>query len=72
MDLFKVPRSPYQKRVHNKGHLNLATEVPMGFSAGVFNKLYVTHNKNLEPKSELIILFFSKVTLKATAVNSDS
>ena len=31
----------YQKRLHNNGHLNLATEVSKGFSAGVFNKLCV-------------------------------
>ena len=50
MDLLKAPRFPYQKRkrIHNKGHLNLATEVLKGFSPGVFNRLCVTHNKNLE------------------------
>ena len=48
MDLPKVPRFPYQKRIYNKGHLNLAKEFLKGFSPGVFNKLYVTHNKNLE------------------------
>ena len=47
MDLLKVPRFPYQKRIHNKGHLNLATEVMNGLSPGVFNRLYITHNKNL-------------------------
>ena len=50
MDLLKVPRFPYQKRIHNKGHLNLATEVLKGFSPGVFSRLYVTHNKNLEQR----------------------
>ena len=50
MDLLKVPRFIYQKRIHNKGHLNLAIEVLKGFSPGVFNKLYVTHNKNLEQR----------------------
>ena len=50
MDLLKVPRFPYQKRIHNKGHLNLATEVLKGFSPGVFNRLCVTHNKNLEQR----------------------
>ena len=74
MDLLKAPRFPYQKRIHNKGHLNLGTEVLKGFSSVVFKRLCVTHNKNLEqwklePKSELIIFPFSKVTLKATAVN---
>ena len=48
MDLLKVPRFPYQKRIHNKGRLNLATKVLKGFSPGIFNRLYVTHNKNLE------------------------
>ena len=48
MDLLKVPRFSYQKRIHNKGHLNLATEVLKGLSPGVFNRLYVPHNKNLE------------------------
>ena len=50
MDLLKVPRFPYQKGIHNKGHLNLATEVLKGFSPGVFNRLYVIHNKNLEQR----------------------
>ena len=50
MDLLKVRRFPYQKRIHNKGNLNLAAEVLTGFSPGVFNKLYVTHNKNLEQR----------------------
>ena len=36
-DLLEAPRFPYQKRFHNKGHLNLATEVLKGFSPGVFN-----------------------------------
>ena len=47
MDLLKVP---YQKRIRNKGNHNLATEVLKGFSPGVFNRLYVTHNKNLEQR----------------------
>ena len=52
MDLLKAPRFPYQKRkrIHNKGHLNLATEVLKGFSPVVFNRLCVTHNKNLEQR----------------------
>ena len=50
MDLLKAPRFPYQKRIQNKGHLNLATEVLKGFSPGVFNRLCVTHNKNLEQR----------------------
>ena len=48
MDLLKAPRFPYQKRIHNKGHLNLAIEVLKGFSSGVFRSLCVTHNKNLK------------------------
>ena len=48
MDLLKAPRFPYQKRIHNKGYLSLATEVLKDFSPGVFNRLCVTHNKNLE------------------------
>ena len=75
MDLFKAPWFPYKKRSHNKGQLNLATEVLKGFSRGVFNNLCVTHRKSsingdLEPKSELIIFLF--LALKATVVNSDS
>ena len=50
MDLLKVPRFRYQKRIHNKGHLNLATEVLKGFNRGVSNRPYVTHNKNLEQR----------------------
>ena len=48
MDLLKVPRFPYLKRIHNKGHVNLATKVLKGFGLGVYNRLYVTHNKGLE------------------------
>ena len=63
MDLLKVPRFPYLKRLHNKGHLNFVTELMKDFSPSFSNKLYVTHsescnNGNLEPKSELIIFFF--------------
>ena len=36
MDLLKTPTFPYQKIIHNKGLLNLATEVLKGFSPGVF------------------------------------
>ena len=65
--MLKAPRFPYQKRLHNKGHLNLATEVLKGSGPGVFNRFCVTHskssnNENLEPKSELIIFLFLKVT----------
>ena len=77
MDLLKALRFPYQKRLHDKEHLNLATEVLKGFSPGVLSRLCVTHSKssnsrNLEPKIELIIFLFFKVALKATVVNSDS
>ena len=79
MDLLKAPRFPYQKRIDNKEHLDLATEVLKDFSPGVFNRSCLTHKKkkiqnsgNLEPKSELIIFLFSKVNLKATTVNSNS
>ena len=75
MDLLKAPYFPYQKRLHKKGHLNLANEVLEGF--GLFNRPFVTHSKNsnsgnLELKSELIIFQFLKVTLKTIVVNSDS
>ena len=50
MDLLKFQRFPYQKRIHNKGYLNLATEIFQGFSPGVFNRLYVTRNKILKQK----------------------
>ena len=50
MDLLKIPRFPHQKRIRNKGDLNLATEVLKGFSPGVFNGLCVNHNKNLEQR----------------------
>ena len=45
MDLLKVPRFPYQKKVHNKGYLNLAIQVLKCFRPGIFNRVYVTHNK---------------------------
>ena len=48
MDVLKAPRFPYQKGIHNKGDLSLATEVLKGFSLDVFNRLCVTHNKNFE------------------------
>ena len=77
MDLLKVPRFLYQKRLRNKGHLNLATEFMKGFSLDIFYRLLETHRKrsssgNIEPKSELIIIFFFKVTLKTAIVNSES
>ena len=51
----------------------MATEVLKGFSPGVFNRFYATHNKNLEQrkyrtKEQANI---SRLTLKATTVNSD-
>ena len=36
-ELLEAPRFPYQKRFHNKGHLNLATKVLKDFSSGLFN-----------------------------------
>ena len=46
MDLLKARMVPYWKKLHNKGHLNLAKEVLKGFSRSVFNKLCVTHSKH--------------------------
>ena len=70
MDLFKAPRFSYQKRFHNKGHLNFC------FWAGVFNRVYVTISKSSSServtKCELIVFLFLKVALKATDVKSDS
>ena len=37
MDLPKVPWFLYQKRFHNKGHLNLVTTVLKGFSQDFLN-----------------------------------
>ena len=58
----KVPSFSYQKRLYSKGYLNLAKKILKSFSPGVFNRFCVTRSKsnnngNLEPKSELIILF---------------
>ena len=77
MDLLKVTRFPYQKRLHKKVHFNLATEVRKYFSPGVSNRLCLTHSKNsndgnLELKNELIIFLFLKLTPKATARNVNS
>ena len=71
----KVPVFLYLKRLHSKGHLDLAIEIMKGFSPDVFNRLCVNHSKssnngNLKPKSDLII--FYKLALKATVDNSDS
>ena len=44
--LLKAPRFPYKKRLQNKGHINLVTEVLKGFSPSVFNRLCVTHSKS--------------------------
>ena len=38
-ELLEAPRFSYQKRFHNKGHLNLVTEFLKGFTPGVFNSL---------------------------------
>ena len=77
MDLLKDPSFPYQKRLHNKGHLNLATEVLKGLSLGVYSRLCVTYrensnNGNLKLKSRLITFFFLKEVLKAAVTNSNS
>ena len=74
MYLSKVPRFPSQKRLHNEGQLNLATDGLKGFSSGVFSRLCITHiknsnNGNLEPKSKLIIIFFFMRALKAKVFN---
>ena len=52
MDLLKAPRFPYQKRIDNKEHLDLATEVLKDFSPGVFNRSCLTHTqkKNSEQR----------------------
>ena len=75
MDLLKGPRFPYQKRIHNKVDFSLEIEVLKGFSPGVLNRLYVTHNKKLEQrkfrmKKQANISLF-KSNSEATAVNSD-
>ena len=45
-----LPRFPYQEKIQNKEHLNLATDVLKDFSPGNFNRLCVTHSKNLEQR----------------------
>ena len=55
----------------------MATEALKDSSLSVYKRLGVAQSKfsnigNLEPKSELIRSFFSKVALKATVVKSDS
>ena len=52
----------------------MATEVLKGFSPGVFNRLYATHNKNLEQRkyrTKEQANNISRLTLKATTVNSN-
>ena len=74
MDLLKVLRFPYQKRLQNLGHFNLGKEILKGFSPDVFRKLCVSHSKssnngNFGPKNELAISpFLFKVATKATVV----
>ena len=58
MDMSKTPMFLYQRRLYNKGHLNLTREVPQKFTPDVFNRLRVTHGKssdegNFELKSDL-------------------
>ena len=62
-----IPISTIKKALlpKNKGYLNLAAEVLKGFSPDVFNRLCVTHNKNLEQwkfrtKERVINLFLFK------------
>ena len=69
VDLLKILKFPCKKRLHNKRHINLATEALKSFCPDVFNRLCVTHNKssnnwNLEPKSELITSLLFKKALK--------
>lgn len=75
MDLMKVTRFPYQKRLHIKtpqfGNRGSERIYSMCF------QLCVTRNKssnngNLEPKNKLIIYFFPEVALTATVVYSDA
>ena len=58
----KVPRFSYQKTLYSKGYLNLTKKILKSFSPGVLSRFCVTRSKsnnngNLEPKSELIVLF---------------
>ena len=46
MNLLKIPRFPCRKRLRNKAHLNLATEVLKVFSPSGFNGLCVTQSKS--------------------------
>ena len=45
-DLLKAARFLYLERFYNRGLLNLSTEFLKGFSAGVFNKLSLTHSRS--------------------------
>ena len=51
MDELKVLRFPYQKKIHNKGHLNLAKDSE-GFSPYVINALCETHSKSNKHENE--------------------
>ena len=44
-DLLEAPRFPYQKRFHNKGHLNLVTEVLKSLVQEFSTVPDVTHSK---------------------------
>ena len=59
MDLLKAPRFPYQKRIHNKGHLNLAIEVLKRLSSGVFNKNLEQQKFRANERANNISLFKS-------------
>ena len=73
MDLSKVRRYSYQARLHDKGQLNLATEVLKSFSPGVSDMFCVTHIKSSNNgTSGPIISAFFKVALKATVVNPEN
>ena len=76
MDLLKVKRFSYRKRLHNIGQYSLVAAGLKDFSPGVFKRLFVTHNKStnngsLGPKNELITFSSFKVAPKVTVVNSD-
>ena len=58
-DLLKAPRFPYQKRIHNKGHLNLAIEVLKRLSSGVFNKNLEQQKFRANERANNISLFKS-------------
>lgn len=46
MDMLKITKFPFQKRFHNKQHINLPTEFLKGSSTGVSNIFSATHGKS--------------------------